>query len=173
MAQNAKLEIQNTEGDQPQFMLLSSGTMKFLVEQSSIVAIEALSDVVCDMPTNNALGWLLYNNRKLPVYSFTDQLDFEHSISGAKPICVVLKHQEPCIAMMCTEAAAFKHNIHKRSQLPECMRASPSPIESICLCKIDDQITVDFVISAKSLLEYINSRRAESTDTFSENEKLA
>ncbi len=158
MVRNADPATQYTEDDQPQYMAVSLGRKKFLVEQSSIAAIEALSDVDRSNPSDNTVGWLLYNNIKLPVYSFTDQFDVEESVSDNKAICVVLKHQEPCAAMMCTEATPVKHFLHRIQPLPECIKASPTPIESLCLYKTGDQSIVNFVISAKSLVDYVTNR---------------
>ena len=156
MTQNATLKTPYSEGDQPQYISLSFGKNSVLVPQSSIVSIEALSDLYCDDTSDSEAPNLWYNDSKLIVYSLSDQFDIERQITSNKTICAVLRYQEQCIAMVCTEAIPFKHNIIKITPLPECMRALATPIESICLCRIGDKTAVNFVINAESLFKYIN-----------------
>lgn len=144
------------EGNQPQYISLSLGKINYLVPQSSIVAIETLSDVNLLKTRDNASPCLSYNNSKLPLYSLSEQLVIERSISSTKAICLILEYQGSRIAMMCTEATPFKYDITKLTPLPECMRSLPNPIESVCLCKIGDESAVNFVISARSLFKYVD-----------------
>ncbi len=156
MTPTATLNAQYTQGDQTQYISLSFGKHDFLVPQSCIVAIETLSDVSLEETSDNAARYLSYNGVKLPVYSLSDQLDIERPITSDKTICTILKYDDTHIALMCTEAIPFKHDIAKLVPLPACMRAQPNPIESICLRKIGDDAAVNFVISAGSLFKYID-----------------
>ena len=156
MTPTATLSAQHTQGDQAQYISLSFGKHDFLVPQSCIVAIETLSDVSLDETSDNAAQYLSYNGRKLPVYSLSDQLDIERPITSDKTICIILKHDDSHITLMCTEAIPFKHDIVKLVPLPACMQTQPNPIESICLRKIGDDTAVNFVISAGSLFKYID-----------------
>ena len=156
MTQTATLNAKYTQGDQTRYISLSFGKINFMVPQSCIVAIETLSDITLDETCDNAAPCLSYNDSKLPVYSLSDQLDLERPIKSDKTVCIILKHLDTRIALMCTEAIPFKHDIAKLAPLPECMQAHPNPIESICLCRIGDETAVDFFISAASLFKYID-----------------
>lgn len=156
MTHTATLNAQYTQGDQTQYISLSSGESNVLVPQSCTVAIESLSDIQLDENGDNGAPCLRYNDSTLPLYSLSDQLELERPIKSNRTIYIVLKHQDTRIALMCTEAIPFKHDITKLAPLPECMKAEPNPIESICLCKIEDEIAVNFVISAGSLFKYID-----------------
>lgn len=156
MTLTANVNTQYREGDQPQYISLSFGKTNYLVPQSSIVAIETLSDVNFEKAGDNVSPCLSYNNSKLPLYRLSEQLDIERSISSTKTICIILEYQGRRIALMCTEATPFKYDITKITPLPECMRARPNPIESVCLCKIGDDSAVYFVISATALFKYID-----------------
>lgn len=156
MTQTAALNAPYTQGDHTPYISLSFGKLDFLVPQSCIVAVETVSDISVDETGDNAAPYLSYNDSKLPVYSFSDQLDIERPITSDQTICVILKYNDTHLALMCTEAIPFKHDIAKLVPLPDCMKARPNPIESICLRKIGDETAVNFVISAGSLFKYID-----------------
>jgi hypothetical protein len=139
-----------------QYVSLSLGDVKLLVLRSDIISLESMQDIDYEKPSQNSIGWLIYENQKIPVYYFTEQLGIECSISVNKNVCAVLKGEGCYISVMCLEAKPFKQIIIKTNQLPECMQSVPSPIDTLCLYQNNNKRDINFIISATSLVKYIN-----------------
>lgn len=139
-----------------QYMSLSLGNIKLLAIQPSIISIDSIQDIDCETPSKRSVGWIHLDNHKLPVYSFTERLELEQTITNNKKICAILKDEESYISLMCLEATPFKHQIVKLTPLPECMQASPSPVDSLCLYKNANKSDIGIIISTRSIVKYIN-----------------
>lgn len=138
-----------------QYMSLSLGDVKLLVLQSDIISLESLQDIDFEKPSKDCIGWLNIENQKTPVYSFTERLGIEFSISVNKNVCAVLRGEDYYISVMCLEATPFKHEIINTNDLPECMKSVPTPIDALCLYKNNNKNDINFIISAMSLVKYI------------------
>jgi len=145
-----------TDVEESQYLSLSLGDVNLLVLQTEIISIDSLQSIELDKPTKYSIGWLDYEYQKIPVYSFTEQLGIEHSISSNKSICVVLKGARACVSVMCVEAVPFKNKIIKTSLLPECMQSASCPIVSLCLYKDEKRRGIQYVVSAESIVGFIN-----------------
>lgn len=142
--------------DASKYLSLSLGKVDLLVLQSDIISIDSLQSIDLDKPSKYSIGWLDYEYQKIPVYSFTEQFGIEHSISFNKSICVVLKGDNSCVSVMCIEAVPFRNKIIKTYILPECMQLAPCPIGSLCLYKGENMNGVQFILTAESIVSFIN-----------------
>lgn len=142
--------------DASKYLSLSLGKVDLLVLQSDIISIDSLQSIDLDKPSKYSIGWLDYEYQKIPVYSFTEQFGIEHSISFNKSICVVLKGDNSCVSVMCIEAVPFRNKIIKTYILPECMQLAPCPIGSLCLYKGENMSGVQFILTAESIVSFIN-----------------
>lgn len=139
-----------------QYMELLLGNARILVRQSDIFSIESLKDINSGNPANHSAGSIYINEKMILVYSLSEQLELEHSIAENKTVCAVLNKGNVLISLACMEIAPFKHRIIKLHSLPECMQASASPIEALCLYKKDNDNDIKCVISADSLARFID-----------------
>ena len=139
----------------PQYTALSFGGLDLLVNQSEVLSIESCNNIDREYPLSGALGWLTVENAKIPVYSLSDQLAVETTISESKTICAILKDENSCISLLCTDTGSFKQPIVKMLPMPQCMQLVSSPIESLCLCKNKAGPVISFVASPNSLFNYI------------------
>ena len=107
---------------------ISIGNTNLLIQQSDIISITSSKDADYSSPSNNSVGWLYYDNIKMPLYSLNEHLAIERSITNNKNVCVVLNSSNSYISLLCNDAIEFKYNIEKIDTLPECMSAAGSPI---------------------------------------------
>jgi len=157
MIQALKKDNELLDDEYLQFMSLSLGNIELLALQSSVISIDGIQDIDYEEPSIKSVGWVNFDNHRIPVYSFTERFDLEQSISNNnKKICAVLKDEDIFISLMCLEATSFRQQIVKLTSLPECMQAQPSPIDSLCLCRNDNKSDVGFIITTKSIVKYIN-----------------
>ena len=138
------------------YMSLSLGELDLLALQSSIVSLESMRDIDSGSPRPGSIGWLYCGNQQVPVYSLAENLEIEQDISSSKNICAILKHQDTYLSLMCCEVTPFRQKIVKLHSLPDCMQSTPTPIDSLCLCKTDNISDIKFITSAKKLGRYIN-----------------
>ena len=138
------------------YLSLSLGKVNILVLQSDIISIDSLQSIELDKPSKYSIGWLDFEYQKIPVYSFTEQFGIEHSVSFNKSICVILKGENSCVSVMCIEAVPYKNKIINTYILPECMQSAPCPIGSLCLYKDENMRGVQFIVSAESIVSFIN-----------------
>lgn len=155
MLVSSQIKTDQTDHCFPQYTVLSLGGLDLLVKQSEVLSIESCNDIDSEDPLNGALGWLTVENAKIPVYSLSDQLVVETAISEGKSICAILKDENSCISLLCTDTGSFKKPIVKTLPLPQCMQFVSSPIELLCLCKNETGPVISFVASPKSLFNYI------------------
>ena len=147
----------NLNGNNPlQYMSLSVGGLDLLALQSSIVSLESIQDIDSKSPRPGSVGWLHYDNHQIPVYSLAENLEVERDISTHKNICAILKDQDTYLSLMCSEVNPFRQKIVKLHSLPECMQSTPTPINSLCLCKNNNDSYIKFITSAITLNHYIN-----------------
>lgn len=139
-----------------QYVSVTLGKTKILTTQSEIHSIEPIEDIKQIRKSVLSTGRIDCNGQSIPVYSFSDELEIEQTISVNKTICVVLKHNKDYVGILCTEAIPLKHQIIKFQPLPDCMKSSARPIDMLCLSKINDISEVNFLVSVESLLEYID-----------------
>ena len=137
------------------YMSLSLGRVKLLMLQSGIASLESLQNIIFDQPSAGALGWIDYAGHHVPVYSFTERLGIEHSLSDGKTICAILTDGDCFIAIMCKEVTPFGRDIIRVQPLPECMQSSPCPIESLCLYRYGDRREIKYTVSVESIRKFI------------------
>ena len=138
-----------------QYMALSIGRTTLMTPLDSIASIDNLQHLDSSKPDNHSIGWILHKEQKTPVYSITDDLDFEQSVSAGKSACAVLSDHSRTIAVICDEVSLFKEDIIQVQALPGCMQTMTSPVDSLCIYRSNGADCVNFITSIDSLVRYI------------------
>ena len=150
--------------EQPAYMALTIGSLSLLAASADVVSIESVDEIDQPSPAHSAVGSIHYYGQDIPAYSVTENLDVESATSDDKTICVVLKHDKSLIALLCSKAAPFEHPIIRSFPLPECMRANRTPIRTLCLYRIEGKDDIACVISADSIIDYIENSQRNAQD---------
>ena len=145
------------EKDIPPYMLLSWGSLNLIINQCEVISVEGLGEIDSDSPLQGSIGWLGYDNRKIPVYSLSDKFDLQRTVPSDRTICAVIQQDSAVIALTCSDAVNFKRNVIKQVPLPQCMHSVSSPIDTICLYRGNNCTEVMFVGSAESLIDYVSN----------------
>ena len=156
MPQEAVQNIDQFDGTSSQFMTLAIGELDLLVPRADIVAVESTQSLDFNAPTKDAIGWIHFNNHKIPVYNLTEQLTADPITYTEKSICVVLGLNGTYISITGIETGTFNEEIIKCQQLPECIQAAAGPIDSLCIYSRKNIRNVGLIVSTKSLINYFN-----------------
>ena len=142
-------------GTAEQYMALSIGRTTIMTPLDSVVSIDNVQQIDSRRPDSHSIGWILHKGIKTPVYNITEDFDFEQSASASRSACAVLSKNNKTIAIMCEKVTLFKEEIVQVQAMPGCMQTMPSPVDSLCVCRINGTSCVNFITSTDSLVRYI------------------
>lgn len=156
MAQTAVINNEISETPTPQYISLSLDNVNLLTEQTNITSIEDTKEIDYTDSLEGSVGWLHYNNHKIPVYGINDKFEVMNSRPDERMICAVLNSNDSYISILCRQVSTFKHQIVKIEHLPECMQTPACIIDSMCLYTNNSTNNIDFIVDPESLVKYFN-----------------
>jgi len=132
-------------------------TLGFAHDQ--ILTIESISDINSQRPSKKSSGTLLYNTRKLNIYTFNHDLRLLDKPTSNNRICIAIKHSNntESFALMCDAVEQYiLDDDASISAIPPLLSNPDSPI--IGMLNKDTKLVL--LASAESIRSYVNSQEA-------------
>jgi len=137
--------------------ILSFAGIELIVPQSEILSIESIYELETSNGNERHIGVIYKQGVKLPVYCFSKSMDLYRSLPEDRFQCVVLKHDELMISLLCFEITNAVISDIEFQKLPICMNNNIIPLTHLCLYKGTDNVRkLGMVTSTVCLNEYIN-----------------
>jgi len=153
------LQSDKAEIKQEQFHLsiLSFGSIELLMPQCDIVSIESLNELNSQYDNHLSIGSLTIQGKDIPVYCFSENMDFLIYHPADRMQCVIIKHDSALFGVVCCELTNKVLNSLCFEDVPVAMKNINMPITHLCLYKMDEvDMGLGLVTNASALNYYID-----------------
>ena len=115
------------------YMRLTLGKTKYLIPQGEVIGLEPAIDVDLSGLDDGSIGAISYENLKLPVYCFTQNLELTRTLPESRRICVCLRHGDIQFGLLCDEVDNAQDLNFATFMVPECMKTENCPVEKLAV----------------------------------------
>lgn len=116
------------------FALLYLGETRLLVPQQDIRLLDLVDDVERVKPLPCAVGWIVYRQQRVPVFSLSSRLAWQPDIEKNRTICVLLEDRGNYFGLLCSEVTILQAEKIIFHDVPPAMRAHRSPFNCLAMC---------------------------------------
>lgn len=108
--------------------LLKIGGLNLLLPQSDIRTLESVTDVDHTAPALNSMGWIVFRQKRWPVYSLSENLALLTQADASQRACVMLEIGAGYIGVLCNDVAVVQELPTGQIGLPVAMKRADTPI---------------------------------------------
>lgn len=131
--------------------LLKINGLNLLLPQGEIRTLESATDVDVIAPALHSAGWVLYAQKRWPVYCLSDELALMPLVPPERRACAMLAMGAGYIGIMCDDMLILKDFAAQRFELPVAMKLPDTPIMHL----VAYEQGIACVSNAKRLTAYI------------------
>ena len=124
------------------------------------MGLEPAVDVDLSRTDDRSIGVILYENRQLPVYCFTQDLELTRTLPESRRICVCLRHGNFQFGLLCDEVDNTQDLNFATFMVPECMKTENCPVEKLAVYGNK----VINIVSAESIMRVLPSFNPSVTE---------
>ncbi len=111
--------------------LVRIAKLSLFLPQNDIVAIEARGSVDTGAPSPRSVGWLVYEQRRWPVYCLSEDLSLLFQVPAGRRACVLLARDDGYVAVLCDEIRTSQEAAGPIHTLPDAMRLPDTPVVAV------------------------------------------
>jgi len=108
--------------------LLKIGGLSLLLPQSEISSLELATDIDTAAPALHSAGWIVYTQKRWPVYCLTHELGLMEVAPAERRACAILAMGAGYLGIMCDDMMIQKNFVAQQYELPLAMRLPNTPI---------------------------------------------
>jgi hypothetical protein len=108
--------------------LIKIGELNLLLPPSEVRSLESITDLDTSQPALHSIGWVVYMQKRWPVYCLSEDLTIMDVVPIERRACVILLMGAGYIGVLCNDLSMQKNIASQRYELPPAMRLSSSPI---------------------------------------------
>jgi hypothetical protein len=135
-------------------VLITIGELKLLLPPSDVRSLESVTDLDTSQPALNSIGWVVYMQKRWPVYCLAEDLTIMESVPVERRACVILAMGAGYMGVLCNDLSMQKKIDAQRHELPPAMRMPDTPI----LYLIEFEKSVACASSSLRLTDYIQKQ---------------
>lgn len=149
-------------------MRLTLGKEKYLIPQGEVIALEPAIDIDRSGSFDGNIGVVPYENKRLPVYSLTNDLELSQTLPESRRICLCLSHDGIGFGILCDDVDNLQDVNFTVVSIPECMRTENCPVDNLAVYGNK----VMNIISAESVLKLLPSSIPPEREFLTSGQKL-
>ena len=108
--------------------LLKIGGLNLLLPQSEIRSLELSTDIDTASPALHSAGWIIYAQKRWPVYCLTHELGLMDVVPAERRACAILAMGAGYLGIVCDDMILRKEFVAQHYELPLAMRLPNTPI---------------------------------------------
>lgn len=108
--------------------LLKITGLNLQLPQGEIRTLESATDVDTAAPALNSIGWIVYAQKRWPVYCLSEELALMAVVPSERRACALLATGAGFIGILCDDMLILKDIAAQRYELPDAMRLPDTPI---------------------------------------------
>lgn len=118
-------------GIRSRYVMLTLDALSLVLPQSEVHTLEPVSDIETEDEDHPFIGWITAVGQRWPVHCLSKDLDSMKTVPAGRLICVLVANEGRYFGLLCEEVQTLEGNEFDQWSLPECMRASATPISSL------------------------------------------
>lgn len=108
--------------------LIKMDGLNLVLPQGDIRTLEPASDVDTASPALNSTGWIIFQQKRWPVYCLSEDLDLLRSAPASRRACAMLSIGTGYMGLLCNDVVVLKEFESQMHEVPVAMRMPHTPV---------------------------------------------